>query len=156
MSTDVNQGVVNCVTSLIMAMAQDDLEAFAVCYQKAVDRLHRVSLVSYLSTLEELSSLQLVIEREYSATYAYYKVPSPWLQVKLLRLLQYYPPSGAVQMQFAWIFLTFLCRGPYHSHRFAPGPANNHEQFRRTVPKRPAQQCPKCCPLRSHQLSNPS
>ena len=26
--------------------------------------------------------------------YAYYKVPSPWLQVKLLRLLQYYPPSG--------------------------------------------------------------
>ncbi|KAG5647992.1 hypothetical protein DXG03_007026 [Asterophora parasitica] len=35
----------------------------------------------------------LVIEHEYSATYAYYKVPSPWLQVKLLRLLQYYPPS---------------------------------------------------------------
>lgn len=34
------------------------------------------------------------MEREYSATYAYYKVPSPWLQVKLLRLLQYYPPSG--------------------------------------------------------------
>lgn len=40
-------------------------------------------------------SVQIVIEREYSATYAYYKVPSPWLQVKLLRLLQYYPPSGA-------------------------------------------------------------
>jgi len=38
--------------------------------------------------------LQLVVEREYSATYAYYKVPSPWLQVKLLRLLQYYTPSG--------------------------------------------------------------
>lgn len=37
---------------------------------------------------------KLIIEREYSATYAYYKVPSPWLQVKLLRLLQYYPPSG--------------------------------------------------------------
>lgn len=34
-----------------------------------------------------------MIEREYAATYAYYKVPTPWLQVKLLRLLQYYPPS---------------------------------------------------------------
>ncbi|KAJ3996326.1 hypothetical protein F5050DRAFT_1819330 [Lentinula boryana] len=31
---------------------------------------------------------------KYSATYAYYGVPSPWLEVKLLCLLQYYPPSG--------------------------------------------------------------
>ncbi|KAJ7597040.1 adaptin N terminal region-domain-containing protein [Mycena floridula] len=73
---DEDLGVVVCVTSLVMALAQDHLDAFAVCYTKAVDRLHR-----------------LVIEHEYSATYAYYKVPSPWLQVKLLRLLQYYPPS---------------------------------------------------------------
>ncbi|KZT30576.1 AP-2 complex subunit alpha [Neolentinus lepideus HHB14362 ss-1] len=73
---DPDLGVVICVTSLVMALAQDHLDPFAVCYQKAVDRLHR-----------------LVIEHEYSATYAYYKVPSPWLQVKLLRLLQYYPPS---------------------------------------------------------------
>ncbi|KAK0465024.1 adaptin N terminal region-domain-containing protein [Desarmillaria tabescens] len=73
---DDDLGVVICVTSLVMAMAQDHLDAFAVCYTKAVDRLQR-----------------LVIEHEYSATYAYYKVPSPWLQVKLLRLLQYYPPS---------------------------------------------------------------
>ncbi|KXN90024.1 AP-2 complex subunit alpha [Leucoagaricus sp. SymC.cos] len=73
---DPDLGVVLCVTSLVMALAQDHLDAFAVCYTKAVDRLHR-----------------LVIEHEYSATYAYYKVPSPWLQVKLLRLLQYYAPS---------------------------------------------------------------
>ncbi|KAG6851058.1 hypothetical protein H0H93_002950 [Arthromyces matolae] len=74
---DSDLGVVICVTSLVMALAQDNLDAYAVCYTKAVDRLHR-----------------LVIEHEYSATYAYYKVPSPWLQIKLLRLLQYYPPSG--------------------------------------------------------------
>ncbi|KDR84992.1 hypothetical protein GALMADRAFT_233529 [Galerina marginata CBS 339.88] len=73
---DQDLGVVICVTSLVMALAQDHLDPFAVCYTKAVDRLNR-----------------LVIEHEYSATYAYYKVPSPWLQVKLLRLLQYYPPS---------------------------------------------------------------
>lgn len=72
------QGVVVCVTSLVMALAEDHPEAYAVCYQKAVDRMNR-----------------LVIEHEYPAQYAYYKVPSPWLQVKLLRLLQYYPPSGA-------------------------------------------------------------
>lgn len=73
---DHDLGVVICVTSLVMALAQDHLDAYAVCYTKAVDRLHK-----------------LVIGHEYTATYAYYKVPSPWLQVKLLRLLQYYPPS---------------------------------------------------------------
>ncbi|TBU35254.1 Adaptor protein complex AP-2 alpha subunit [Dichomitus squalens] len=73
---DSDLGVVLCVTSLVLALAQDHLEAFAVAYQKAVDRLNR-----------------LVVEHEYSATYGYYKVPIPWLQVKLLRLLQYYPPS---------------------------------------------------------------
>lgn len=73
---DQDLGVVVCVTSLVMALAQDNLDAYSVCYTKAVDRLNR-----------------LVIEHEYAATYAYYKVPTPWLQVKLLRLLQYYPPS---------------------------------------------------------------
>ncbi|KAF5375030.1 hypothetical protein D9758_000281 [Tetrapyrgos nigripes] len=77
---DDDLGVVICVTSLVMALAQDHLDAFVVCYTKAVDRLRR-----------------LVIEHEYAATYAYYKVPSPWLQVKLLRLLQYYPPSGGLR-----------------------------------------------------------
>ena len=37
------QGVVVCVTSLVMALAQDHLGPYAVCYTKAVDRLHRVS-----------------------------------------------------------------------------------------------------------------
>lgn len=38
------QGVVICVTSLVMALAQDNLDAYAVCYTKAVDRLQKVSL----------------------------------------------------------------------------------------------------------------
>lgn len=38
-----SKGVVICVTSLVMAMAQDHLDAYAVSYQKAVDRLRRVS-----------------------------------------------------------------------------------------------------------------
>ncbi|KAK4705764.1 AP-2 complex subunit alpha, partial [Phenoliferia sp. Uapishka_3] len=73
---DSNLGVALAVTSLVNTMAQDNLEAFAVCYQKAVDRLSKI-----------------VIDEQFSADYVYYKVPIPWLQVKLLRLLQYYPPS---------------------------------------------------------------
>lgn len=46
------QGVVICVTSLVMALAQDHLDAYAVCYTKAVDRLNRVDpniLVAFFS-----------------------------------------------------------------------------------------------------------
>lgn len=39
---DDDLGVVVCVTALVMALAQDHLEAYAVCYTKSVDRLHRV------------------------------------------------------------------------------------------------------------------
>lgn len=31
--------------------------------------------------------------------YIYYRVPIPWLQIKLLRLLQYYPPTDDVAVQ---------------------------------------------------------
>lgn len=73
---DENLGVSLAVTSLIMTLAQNDPDAFAICYPKAVDRLTK-----------------LIIEKKFTSDYLYYKVPSPWLQVKLLRLLQYYPPS---------------------------------------------------------------
>lgn len=101
----VIQGVVICVTTLVMALAQDHLDAYAVCYQKAVDRLHRVRTNVWSSDGIMIIVSQLLVEHEYAATYAYYKVPSPWLQVKLLRLLQYYPPSGGHSS---------------HSQRFAP------------------------------------
>lgn len=74
---DKNLGVALAVTSLVMTLAQDNLEAFSICYTKAVDRLSKI-----------------VLDGEFPADYVYYKVPIPWLQVKLLRLLQYYPPSG--------------------------------------------------------------
>lgn len=41
------KGVVICVTSLVMALAQDHLDAYAVCYTKAVDRLHKVRQLLY-------------------------------------------------------------------------------------------------------------
>jgi AP-2 complex subunit alpha len=72
-----DQGVAMTSTSLITAMAQDNLQALAACYQRAVDRLDKI-----------------VFDAETPSTYVYYKVPNPWLQIKLLRLLQYYPPPG--------------------------------------------------------------
>lgn len=74
---DVDMGVALSVTSLVMALAQDNTDQYKGAYAKAAGRLKRI-----------------VIDGEFNADYLYYKVPCPWLQVKLLRLLQYFPPSG--------------------------------------------------------------
>ncbi|KAI5302493.1 hypothetical protein KEM55_001057, partial [Ascosphaera atra] len=59
-----------------MALIQDFPEAYRGSYVKAAQRLKRI-----------------VIDGEITPDYMYYKIPCPWLQVKLLRLLQHYPPS---------------------------------------------------------------
>ncbi|KAF7730866.1 hypothetical protein EC973_001384 [Apophysomyces ossiformis] len=68
-------GVALSVTTLVLALAQSYPVEYAPCYEKAVNRLRRI-----------------LVDRDYSLDYIYYKVPTPWLQVKCLRLLQYYPP----------------------------------------------------------------
>lgn len=73
---DLDLGVSLSVTSLVMALAQDNLDAYKGAYAKAAGRLKRI-----------------LIDGDYAADYLYYKVPCPWIQVKLLRLLQYFPPS---------------------------------------------------------------
>ncbi|KAJ3487340.1 hypothetical protein NLG97_g6432 [Lecanicillium saksenae] len=73
---DNDLGVALSVTSLVMTVAQDSLELYKGAYAKAAARLKRI-----------------VIDAEYTADYLYYKVPCPWLQVKLLKLLQYFAPS---------------------------------------------------------------
>ncbi|KAI9860221.1 MAG: hypothetical protein M1824_003221 [Vezdaea acicularis] len=73
---DSDMGVTLSVTSLVMALAQDNPEQYKGCYIKAASRLKKI-----------------VVENDVAADYLYYKVPCPWIQVKLLRLLQYYPPS---------------------------------------------------------------
>lgn len=74
---DVDIGVALSVTSLVMTLAQDNLNQYKGAYAKAAARLKRI-----------------LIDGEYTPDYLYYKVPCPWIQVKLLRLLQYFPPSG--------------------------------------------------------------
>jgi AP-2 complex subunit alpha len=73
---DPDMGVVLSVTSLVMALVQDNPDAYKGSYVKAAQRLRKV-----------------VIENDVSPDYLYYKVPCPWIQVKFLKLLQYFPPS---------------------------------------------------------------
>lgn len=73
---DQSMGVALSVTSLVMALAQDNPEQYKGSYAQAASRLKRI-----------------LVDDEYTEDYLYYKVPCPWLQVKLLRLLQYYPPA---------------------------------------------------------------
>lgn len=75
---DLDLGVALSVTSLVMALAQENLDQYRGAYAKAAARLKRI-----------------LIDGDYAADYLYYKVPCPWIQVKLLRLLQYFPPSGS-------------------------------------------------------------
>ncbi|KAK4689163.1 AP-2 complex subunit alpha, partial [Tremellales sp. Uapishka_1] len=82
MMDDSDPGVALTITSLVTALAQANLEIYSDCYQKAVDRLDRI-----------------IFDGDYPAEYVYYKVPNPWLQIKLLRLLQYYPPPDNPQIQ---------------------------------------------------------
>lgn len=76
---DSDMGVALSVTSLVMALAQDQPDQYKGCYVKAASRLKRI-----------------LVDGEFAADYLYYKVPCPWIQVKLLRLLQYFPPSGGL------------------------------------------------------------
>ena len=80
---DSDLGVALSVTSLVMTLAQDNPEGYKGAYAKATARLKRI-----------------VVDGEYTTDYLYYKVPCPWLQIKLLRLLQYFPPSG---MYLIWL-----------------------------------------------------
>jgi AP-2 complex subunit alpha len=75
---DPDMGVALSVTSLVMALVQDNQEQYKGSYTKAANRLKRI-----------------VVDGECAESYFYYKVPCPWIQVKLLRLLQYYPPPGS-------------------------------------------------------------
>jgi AP-2 complex subunit alpha len=74
---DPDMGVALSVTSLIIALIQDQPDQFKASYVKAARRLKSI-----------------VVDNECSLDYLYYKVPCPWMQVKLMKLMQYYPPSG--------------------------------------------------------------
>lgn len=102
---DPDMGVCLSVTSLVMALSQDQPDQYKGAYVKAAQRLKRI-----------------VVDNDIAPDYLYYKVPCPWIQVKLLRLMQYFPPSGSlVGALFVWLALTIkqkihMCEPLSESH----------------------------------------
>ena len=73
-------GVVTCVTSLILSLCAKE---------KGGNRFDALNSVVAPCILR---LAQLVIHRTCLPDYLYYSTASPWLQVKLLQILQYFPP----------------------------------------------------------------
>ncbi|XP_074603170.1 adaptor protein complex 2, subunit alpha [Brevipalpus obovatus] len=73
---DQHMGVVTASVSLIETLVKRNPDEYKGCVSLAVSRLSRVVTASYTDLQD----------------YTYYFVPAPWLSVKLLRLLQNYPP----------------------------------------------------------------
>jgi AP-2 complex subunit alpha len=78
-----------------MALSQQYEDLFAGCVKYAVTKLYKIA-----------------VQNDYNEDCVYYSVACPWLQVKLLRLLQYYPAPtdretvGRLTEVFQKIFLT--------------------------------------------------
>ena len=125
-------GVTLSVTSLVMTLAQDNPDQYKGSYVKAAQRLKKI-----------------VVDGDIAPDYLYYKVPCPWVQVKFLRLLQYFPPSGEqIQRSILSSQLTYRqCRGyacpRFDSGIFAADPARGNDDAEKCT----AKQCTKCGPL---------
>ncbi|KAG5463767.1 MAG: LOW QUALITY PROTEIN: Clathrin/coatomer adaptor, adaptin-like protein, partial [Olpidium bornovanus] len=93
------QGVAQAVTTLVLAASQQYPDSYKDCVPKAIECKRCghgqpfMCAFHFSKTLNYTFDGQIVIDREYSPDYVYYKVPVPWFQCKLLRLLHYYPPS---------------------------------------------------------------
>ncbi len=70
------KGVVTAAVSVINSLVNRSPDEYKGCVSLAVSRLSRIVTASYTDLQD----------------YTYYFVPAPWLSVKLLRLLQNYPP----------------------------------------------------------------
>ncbi|KAI9202948.1 Adaptor protein complex AP-2 alpha subunit [Polychytrium aggregatum] len=77
MMDDPDMGVSLCVTTFVLVLVQNFPGPYYEAAGKAIRKLYKI-----------------VHDKEYTTDYVYYKVPVPWIQVKLLRLLQYYPPPN--------------------------------------------------------------
>ncbi|KAJ2549326.1 hypothetical protein EV175_004494, partial [Coemansia sp. RSA 1933] len=75
-------GVTLSVASLATALAQQFPEETRKAASFAIHRLKAV-----------------VVDGDYPVDYVYYKVPAPWLQIKLLRLLQYFPAPESSELR---------------------------------------------------------
>lgn len=69
-------GVVGSLMSLLLGIVEKDPSGYEPCVEKVIELLSKI-----------------VLEKEYPRDYVYYNIPNPWLQVKLLRFLRYFPAT---------------------------------------------------------------
>lgn len=74
---DQHMGVVTAAVSLINSLVHKNPDEYRGCVSLAVSRLSRIVTAASYTDFQD---------------YSYYFIPAPWLSVKLLRLLQNYPP----------------------------------------------------------------
>jgi AP-2 complex subunit alpha len=85
--SDADLGVSSSVVTLVTAFAQQYPQEYSGCIQKTIERLDQL------------------LQGNVRPDYEYYKIPSPWLQVKCLRLLQCYPPRMLYFLTPIFIFI---------------------------------------------------
>jgi len=71
-------GVVSSLMSLLLGIVEKDPAGYEPCVNKVIDLLSKIG-----------------IEKEYARDYVYYGINNPWLQVKLLRFLRYFPATAS-------------------------------------------------------------
>lgn len=74
---DRNEGVLTTLLSLLIGLSKIDPDSYEPAVVRVIDILERYVLNEGIST---------------PRSYIYYKTPVPWLQVKCLRFLQFFPP----------------------------------------------------------------
>ena len=91
---DADLGVASSVVTLVTAFAQQYPQEYAGSIPKAIERLDQVlfPLLFFFDPFAHFLLIFQLLQGNVRADYEYYKIPSPWLQVKCLRLLQCYPP----------------------------------------------------------------
>eukprot|EP01080_Neovahlkampfia_damariscottae_P005075 gene5075-8675_t len=67
-------GIITSVLSLLIGLVSSDPDSYQESVSGVIDLLSK-----------------LVLQKSYNNDYIYYGIPAPWTQVKLLRLLQYFP-----------------------------------------------------------------
>jgi len=77
-----NMGVLTSAMGLLLGIVARNPDG----YEEAVPKICRI-LTKY------------VVQKEFPTEYTYYQLPSPWLQVKLLRALQFFPPPEDRQLR---------------------------------------------------------
>lgn len=70
---ETDLGVLLGLTSLLLGIVSRNFEGYEPCVPKLIDIMERLR------------------ERDVPQDYTYYGIPTPWLQVKILRTLQYFP-----------------------------------------------------------------